>query len=160
MTDAPRPRRRKFLVVVDETPECKVALRFAARRAAATNGLVTLLHVISPADPQQWMAVAQIMRDEAFRDAEAILHQAAKEVNELTGVVPELEIREGRKKDQVLELLKQDPDISVLILGAGTGSEGPGPLVELAAKGVGNAYPIPVTIVPGSLSNETVDALA
>jgi nucleotide-binding universal stress UspA family protein len=162
MTDskAPVARRRKFLVVVDETPESKVALRFAARRAEHTNGLVTLMHVIQPADFQHWMAVERVMREEAHREAEAILHDAARDVKDLTGITPEVVIKEGQKKEQVLELLKEDPDISILVLGAGIGTEGPGPLVALVASEAAQSYPIPVTIVPGSLTEAQVDELA
>ncbi|MBI1238037.1 MAG: universal stress protein [Alphaproteobacteria bacterium] len=166
MTDDPPPsetaalaRRRKFLVVVDETPECKVALRFAARRAQHTNGLVTLIYVIEPADFQQWAAVERAMRDEAQREAEAIVHAASREVNEIVGLTPEVYIREGKKVEEVRAILKDDPDISILVLGSSTGNEGPGPLVSIAAGNSQNAFPIPVTIVPGSLTNEEVDAL-
>ena len=156
---APARRRRKFLVVVDETPESKVALRFAARRAEHTNGLVTLMYVIEPADFQHWMAVERVMREEAHREAEAVLHDAARDVNELTGITPELVIKEGQKKEQLLELLKEDRDISILVLGAGTGVEGPGPLVSLVASESALSYPIPVTIVPGNLTEAQIDEL-
>jgi nucleotide-binding universal stress UspA family protein len=152
--------RRKFLVVVDETPECKVALRFAARRAEHTGGIVTLVHVVTPPDPQAWVAVERAMREEALRAAEAILHQAARDVHAWTGLTAELAIREGDKKQQVMDLLKEDPDISILVLASGTGKEGPGPLVSLAASDAATAYPIPVTIVPGILSDAQIDALA
>src|ERR1700722_12318402 len=87
---------RKFLVVVDKTPECSVALRFAARRAQHTAGRVTLMCAATPADFQQWRGVEEIMRDEAHAEAEALLHTAAKTINELAGIIPELVILEGR----------------------------------------------------------------
>ena len=59
----------------------------------------------------------------------------------------------------ILRRLKSDPDISILVLGAGTGREGPGPLVSLVAQQVQPAYPIPVTIVPGGLSDEEIEIL-
>jgi nucleotide-binding universal stress UspA family protein len=151
-------RQRKFLVVVDKTPECKVAIRFATRRAQHTGGHITLLCVAEPGDIQQWKGVEQIMREEAHQAAEALLHDAAKAVNELSGIVPELLIEHGRPSDCLLALIKRDPDISILVLAASTGKEGPGPLVSLFAGT--NAQTIPVTIVPGSLSDEAVDALA
>ncbi len=157
MTEA---ARRKFLVVVDETPECKVALRFAARRAEHTGGVVTLLHVIEPADFQHWSSVERVMREEAMKEAEAIVHSAAREVNALNGLTPEIVIREGKKADELLTFLKEDPAISIIVLAAGTGKEGPGPLVSAVAGEASRSYPIPVTIVPGSLSDAQVDALA
>src|SRR5215470_2232358 len=116
--------RRKFLAVVDQTPECRVALRFAARRAQHTGGLVTLLYVIAPADFQQWAGVERVMRQEAREEAEGHLQNAARRINDMTGAMPELVIREGRPADEIRALLKEDQAISILILAAGTSSEG------------------------------------
>jgi nucleotide-binding universal stress UspA family protein len=154
------PSRRKFLVVVDQTPECRVALRFAARRAQHTGGIVTLLYVVLPADFQQWAGVERKMREEAHQEAERALHEAAKTVNDIVGQTPELVIREGRPADEIRALVKEDRAISIMVLAAGTSKEGPGPLVSLVAGPAANAYPIPVTVVPGSLTDEQVDALA
>jgi len=151
-------RHRKFLVVVDKTPECRVALRFAARRAQHTTGRVTLLCVAEPGDLQQWKGVEEIMRQEAQEAAEALLHSAAKLVNELAGIISELVIEHGRKTDCLLDLIKRDKDISILVLAASTAKEGPGPLVALFAGT--SAQTIPLTIVPGGLSDEAIDALA
>src|SRR5471032_1935568 len=81
---------RKFLVVIDKTPECQVALRFATRRAQHTGGRVTLMCAATPPDFQQWRGVEEIMRDEAHAEAEGMLHEAAKLVNDLSGILPEL----------------------------------------------------------------------
>ena len=151
-------RPRKFLVVVDKTPECPVALRFAARRAQHTGGRITLLCVAEQGELQQWKGVEDIMREEAHKAAESLLHGASKIVNELTGIVPELVIEHGRHSDCVLDLIKRDRDISILVLAAGATKEGPGPLVSLFAGQGGQ--PVPVTIVPGGLSDEAIDALA
>jgi nucleotide-binding universal stress UspA family protein len=149
---------RKFLVVVDKTPECKIAIRFATRRAMATGGRVTLLCVAQPADFQQWRGVEEIMKDEAHQEAEALIHDAAKTVNELSGIICELIIAEGRAMEALMELLKRDSDISILVLATSTAKEGPGPLVATVATAA--HYPIPVTIVPGSLSDAEIDGLA
>src|SRR6185295_2475871 len=161
MPDSAVPaRRRKFLVVVDKSPECKVALRFAARRAEHTKGIVTLLSVLQPADFQHWRSVEEAMREEAIEESEKLLHDAARDVNRIGNQFPEYVVREGKTRECVLALIKEDADISILVLGASTGREGPGPLVSLVAQEATNAYPIPVTIVPGGLSDEAVDALA
>lgn len=157
MSSAFRPRVRKFLVVVDRTTECRVALRFAARRAQHTGGQVTLLAAATPPDFQQWRGVEAIMEDEAYAEAEALLHAAAKTVNELAGILPELIILQGRVTECVSQLLKDDKDISILILAAGTGKEGPGPLVTMFASGL---QAIPVTIVPGTLNDAAIDTIA
>ena len=151
--------RRKFLAIVDQTPECKVSLRYAARRAQHTGGIVTLMYVVPPGDFQQWAGVERVMREEAYQEAERFLHEAAKVVNDIVGSMPELVIREGRPADEIRELLKDDRAISILVLAAGTSKEGPGPLVSLIAGPTGGSYPIPVTVVPGSLTDEQIDAL-
>ncbi len=152
---------RKLLVVVDDTPECRVALRYASRRALKTKGIVALLYVIEPpADMPQWLGVAQIMRDEARDEAEAVLHDLADEVQRVAGQIPELIIREGIKREQLLKLIEEDPSIRLLVLGAGTGSEGPGPLVTALAGQMSGSLPVPITVVPGNLSPQDVDDLA
>jgi nucleotide-binding universal stress UspA family protein len=150
-------RPRKFLVVVDKTPECQVALRFAARRAQHTGGRVSLLCVSEPADFQEWKGVEKIMEDEARKDAENLVSEAAKTVNELTGILPELLIEQGAPAERLLDLVGRDKDISILVLASGTSKDGPGPLVSLFAGGL---QAIPVTIVPGNLSDKAVDELA
>lgn len=154
------PPRRKFLVIIDASDECRVATRFAARRAQHTNGIVTLLRIIGPSDFQQWAGVERVMREEAQEEAERLLHTLAKSVNDLTGNMPELIIREGRTEEEIRTLLGEDRAISILVLGAGTSKEGPGPLVSAIAGKSNPGYSIPVTVVPGSLSNEDIDALA
>jgi len=152
------PRPRKFLVVVDKTPECRVAVRFATRRAQHTGGRVTLLCVAEPGEYQQWRGVEEIMRDEARQEAEGLIYSAAKVVNELSGIMAELVIEEGHTSECLLELLHTDHDISILVLAAGTAKEGPGPLVS--TFGGAGQHPIPVTIVPGGLSDSEIDGLA
>jgi len=153
-------RRRKFLVVVDKSPEYKKALRFASRRAEHTGGIVSLLTVVTPADFQHWRSVEDAMRQEAMDEAEKMLYDAAREVNHIAGLMPEVMVLEGKPGEVVMKLLKEDPDISILVLASGTSREGPGPLVSMVAQQAAQAYPIPVTIVPGGLSDEAIDALA
>jgi nucleotide-binding universal stress UspA family protein len=148
---------RKFLVVVDKTPESAIALRFAARRAQHTGGRVTLMCAAQPPDFQQWRGVEEIMKDEAHAEAEAMIYAAAKTVNELSGLMPELLIPYGTVTDCLSKLLKDDKDISILVLASGAGKEGPGPLVTMFGNAVQN---IPVTIVPGNFTPDQIDALA
>ncbi|HET7084013.1 MAG TPA: universal stress protein [Rhizomicrobium sp.] len=148
---------RKFLVVIDRTKESAVALRFATRRAQHTGGRVTLMCAAGLPDFQQWRGVEEIMRDEAYAEAEGMLHEAAKVVNDLSGILPELVILYGSTTECLTQLLKQEKDISILVLASGTGKEGPGPLVSMFGATV---QTIPVTIVPGNFSDEQIDALA
>lgn len=162
MTESEHPdsqqRLRKFLVVVDQTPESLKALRFAARRAQRTSGAVSMLSVIEPEEFQHWQSVQDAMRAEAIQNAEARLQALVEEVKALSGVSPDYAIREGVKRDQVAEHIQADRDISILVLGASTESDGPGPLVAAITR-PGSRFPLPVTIVPGDMSVEEIDAL-
>jgi nucleotide-binding universal stress UspA family protein len=150
---------RKFLVVVDDTPECHLALRFAARRAKHTGGGLTLLRVHFPADFQHWLAVEERMREEALEESEQLLQKLAASVYEMVEIRPELIVREGDPRDEILGVIEGDPDIRILVLGAGTDSEGPGPLVSLLAGKMAGTMQIPVTVVPGNLTEAQVDEL-
>src|SRR5262249_39642786 len=108
-------------------------------------------------DFQQWRGVEEIMRDEAYAEAESMLHEAAKTVNELSGILPELLILYGLITDCLTQLLKEDKDISILVLASGTAKEGPGPLVSMFGAAV---QAFRVTIVPGNFTDEQIDALA
>jgi nucleotide-binding universal stress UspA family protein len=153
-------QNRKFLIVVDDTAECRRALRYASRRALHTGGGLTLLRIVSPADFQHWLGVEQVMREEAQSEARRILEGFAAEVEEMTGKTPELVIREGQAAQEIIRLIEEDGDIALLVLGAGTEAEGPGPLVSLFAGTGAGTFPIPITIVPGDLSDEEIEALA
>ncbi len=148
---------RKFLVVVDRTPESAIALRFATRRAQNTGGRVCLMCAATPPDFQQWRGVEEIMKDEAHADAEELIYAAAKTVNELSGIIAELVIPYGTVTDCLGRLLKDDKAISILVLASGAGKEGPGPLVSMFGSAVQS---IPVTIVPGDFTDAQIDALA
>ncbi len=154
------PDNRIFLVVVDDTEEMEVALRFACGRARNTGGRVALLFVVEPTDFQHWMAVGDLMREEARNEGEQLLQRLAARVNELTGTLPILHVREGDRREELLKLIDEEPSISILVLGASTDKRGPGPLIEaLTGKFVGKLR-IPVTIVPGNLSNEDIDSIS
>ena len=151
--------RRKFLAVVDGTPESERAIAYAARRAKSTGGVVVMLYVIEPGDFQHWLGVEQIMREEANAAAAAALDAQAVTVRERVGIEPELVIREGTPTEEIHRLIEEDQDIAILVLAAGGANDGPGPLVASIA-GKGAAFPIPVTVVPMSLSDEDIESLA
>ena len=146
-------------MVIDDSPECPVALAFAAKRAERTNGGLAILFVIEPGDFQHWLGVEDVMRAEGRENAEEVLERFAVMVRETSDIEPELVIREGKKADEVRALIEEDEDIAVLVLGASESTEGPGPLVSsIAAKGSGG-FPVPITIVPGNLAAEDIDAI-
>ena len=150
----------KFLVVIDDSPECDRAAYFASRRALRTGASVLMLRVIETADRnQQWLGVADIMRAEAHEEANSVLDRHAARISSITGVMPERVIREGETADEMLKLIDEDEDIALLILAAATGKEGPGPLVTSLSKSAGT-FPIPVAVVPGHLSDEDLDSMS
>ena len=150
----------KFLVVIDETPECDRALYFASRRAARIGGGVIMLRVIgTEGRNQQWLGVADIMKAEANEEAQKSLDHAVERAKKIARVKAEPIVREGDIATEILSLIENDEDIAILVLGAGTTTEGPGPLVASLTKNAGE-FPIPVAIVPGHLSDEDIDALA
>jgi nucleotide-binding universal stress UspA family protein len=151
---------RKLLVVIDDTPECERALNYASRRAERTTGTLTLLYVINPAEFQHWIGVETIMRTEAEHEARRVLGEFAEKVREDVDVEPELVIREGSRAEEVRALIDEDKDIAILVLAAGTGKEGPGPLVSNIATKASGSFPVPITIVPGDLTDEEIKALA
>lgn len=159
MTDIDQSSRRVFLVVVDDSAEMPVALRFASRRARATGGRVALFYVIEPADFGHWMAVEDLMEKERRLVAEEVLTKHSDQVAEITGEVPMLYIREGTVRDALLALLVEEPQISILVLATGSGSRGPGPLIAALTGKFYKRLNIPLTIVPGNLSDDEVDVL-
>lgn len=150
--------RRKFMAVIDGTPECERAVHYAGRRAQNTNGSLVMLYVIPEGDFQQWLGVEQIMRAEAREEAEAVMAKVAQKVRETIGVDPEIVIREGNAAEEINAVIEDDRDIAILVLAAGSAKEGPGPLVASLA-GRTAAFPIPVTVLPDTLSDDEIDAL-
>ncbi|MBD3678659.1 MAG: universal stress protein [Rhodobacteraceae bacterium] len=149
---------RKFLVVLDDSKECLNAMRFAAMRAAKTGGGVQILAVIPPEEFQHWIGVGDIMREEARERIEVHFEVFAKWMRDRQNVDPELVIREGEAVPEILAQIREDDDVGVLVLGAGTEKNGPGPLVSQLSRSSGT-LPVPITIVPGDLSKERLEAI-
>lgn len=166
MTDATtdqttaRQEIRTFLVVVDQSEEMQVALHFASRRAMRTGGRVALLCVQEPAEFQHWMAIGDLMREEAREEAENLVQRLSAEVKEWSGNYPVVHMREGNAAEELESLLAEEPSISVLVLAASTEAGAPGPLIShLMGKGSASLR-VPLTIVPGSLSDEQIIAIS
>jgi len=153
--------RRKFLVVIDDTEECKRAVAYAAKRAERTSGALDMLYVIQPGEFQHWLGVENIMRAEAYEAAEVILSRAEDHARTVAPRVDaERVIREGTPSEAILSLIEEDKDVAILVLAAGTSTEGPGPLVSTIAGKIAGSFPIPVTVVPGTLSDDDIATLA
>ena len=149
---------RKFMVVLDDSRECLNAMRFAAMRAAHTQGGVEVLSVIPPEEFNHWIGVGDLMREEHRERIQAHYEVFAKWMRDKQGVEPELVIREGEPVAEIIAQVNDDPEVGVLVLGAATDRKGPGPLVTALTKNAG-ALPIPITIVPGDLSKERLEAI-
>ncbi|RMB01885.1 universal stress protein [Eilatimonas milleporae] len=155
-----KKRFRKFLVVVDDSPESKVAIRFAAARAAhITGGGLILFHCIRPGEFQHWVAVADRMREESHEEAQALLDDMATRIYEQWSVEPDKIIVEGDPKEELKAFVERTPDLFCLVLGAGEGKD-PGPLVDYFAHDHVNDLPCPVILIPGTMSYEQVDDMA
>ncbi|WP_069305633.1 universal stress protein [Methylobrevis pamukkalensis] len=148
--------KRKFLTVIDGSPECGRAVAYAAGRAARSNGVVVLLFVIEPGEFQHWLGVEEIMRAEAREEAEARLATYAEEARLRFGVDPECVIREGRLAEEINAVIDGDGDIAILVLAASTETDGPGPLISSLAGKSGTTFHIPVTIIPGTMSDDDI----
>ena len=151
--------RRKFLAIIDETPECERAVVYAARRAVNTGGGLILLFVIKPGDFQHWLGVEQTIREEALELAEKELAKHAAVAREHCETEAETVVREGRATEQIHALIEEDQDIAILVLATSPGKEGPGPLVS-AIAGRDAPFPIPVTIIPAGLTDEDIESLS
>ncbi|MDF1729043.1 MAG: universal stress protein [Sulfitobacter sp.] len=150
---------RKFLVVLDDSTECLNAMRFAALRANRTGGGVAILAVIPPEEFNHWIGVGDIMREEARERIEVHFEVFAKWMRDKQGVSPELVIREGEAIDEIVRYISEDTEVGVLVLGASADKKkGPGPLVTQLSRSAGS-LPVPITIVPGDMSKERLEAV-
>lgn len=157
MPDTETRRNRVFLVVVDDSPERAVALKYAALRAKKSGGRVALLRVLEPADQTEWAGIGALMAEERRAEAEQLLNGLAAQVNEITGGLPILLIREGDAREELLKLLAEDPRMSILVLAAAPGNSGPGPLISALTGRFAARLRVPLTVVPANLSEQELD---
>lgn len=150
---------RTYLVVIDDSAEARVALRFAARRAAKTDGALEVLAVVSPQDFVQWGGVQAAIEEEQKLRIEGIVSSAVGEIFDEAGIKPAIVLRQGEPVKTVREYLADRDDIAALVLGAAPAAD-PGPLVaHFTGKDAGK-LPCPVMIIPGSLTDERLEQLS
>jgi hypothetical protein len=134
-------------------------MRYAAIRAAKTGGGVEMLAIIDSEDFQHFMGVADVMRAEAHEKIEAHFQVFKDRMEKREGITPTLVVREGDRVETVIQHVQADPEIGVLVLGAGTEKKGPGPVVAaLTGRRLADVG-VPITIVPGSLTKEQIVAV-
>jgi nucleotide-binding universal stress UspA family protein len=151
--------KRTYLVVIDDSAETRVALQFAARRAAKTNGAVEVLAIVEPQDFVQWGGVQAAIEEEQRLRIEASVAAAVGEIMDSAGIQPHIIVRSGEPVQVVRTLIGTREDINALVLGAAP-SGNPGPLVSNLTGNDAGKLPCPVMIIPGSLSDERLEALS
>lgn len=155
--------QRKFLVVVDESPEVEPALYYAALRISHTSGRLLLLYVIEPQEYQHWAGIRQVQLEEETNKAKALFRLMRRKLNNAGFEALEHEevILEGNKPEQIVKAIEDDEDVAILVLGASTDPKGPGPLVAAVGSGqMASNFNVPITIVPGNLTLEDLKAFA
>lgn len=154
---------RKFLIVADGSDSFDAALRFAAGRAKATNGVVTLLRVLEPSDFSQWAGVRDEIEREQRAEAETRMSELANKVASLCGRPAEIILRTGGLKESVREVIDSDPGIKIIVLAVSARNREAGPLAALVVgEGISSLRgkrAVPVTVVPGDLSDEEIAGL-
>ena len=150
---------RVYLVVIDDSPEAEIALRFAARRAVKTGGGVEILTLLPPQEFIAFGGIQATIEEEARLHAEGLVTAAAGTLLDESGLRPSITVREGDGPKIVREMIDANPEIAALVLGAAA-SGPPGPLISYFAGPDAGALPVPVMIVPGSLTREAIDRLS
>ncbi len=148
-----------YLVVIDDSPESRVAMRFAVLRAAHVGADVRLVSVVRPTEFMHFGAVQTMMAAEARDEAQALLEQLAGEAEAMGGARPLCEVLEGEASAVILAHVKANPGIRALVLG--TASRGsPGPLVSFFAGERAGSLPCILMLVPGGLEPERLATIA
>ena len=151
--------KRTYLVVIDDSAEARVALRFAARRATKTDGKVEVLAVVEPQDFVQWGGVQAAIEEEQKLRIEGVVSGAIGEIVDETGVKPSIVIRSGEPIKVVREYIGSREEVAALVLGAAP-SGSPGPLVAHFTGSDAGKLPCPVMIIPGSLDDDRLEQLS
>jgi len=152
-------RKRTYLVVVDDSAEARVALRFSARRAAKTGGGIEVLGIVEPQDFVQFGGVQAAIEEEQKLRIQGVVSSAIGELLDESGIEANIIIRQGEVVRTVRDYLADREDIAALVLGAAP-SGSPGPLVASFAGNDAGKLPCPVMIIPGSLDEDRLEQLS
>ncbi|WP_455465814.1 universal stress protein [Bartonella sp. B39] len=151
--------KKKILVIIDETPECRRAVAFAAQHAKNTNRTLVLFCVVDSIEFQHFLGVNNVMRTESTQSAHKVLQEIAHDVRATHALKTKIIIREGEKIDEISKLIEEDKEIALIVLAASEHAEGPGPLIQLIGNR-GTAFSIPVTIIPSNIADEDIESIA
>ena len=150
---------RTYLVVIDDSPEARVALRFAARRASKTGGAVDVLAVVEPQDFVQWGGVEKAIEEEQRLRIEGVVSASVGEILDESGVEAKIVVRSGEAVKTVRDYIGHREEVAALVLGAAP-SGNPGPLVANFCGNDAGKLPCPVMLIPGSLTDERLEQLS
>ena len=154
-----KPRNRLFLVVADDSKELHQALYYAARRAATASGEVALFRCIEPIEGQLWGGVTEIMEAEAEQASKKLLLELSEYCEKLGAPKPKTFVRKGILHEELFNLIDKEKTIRVLVLGVSTEHGNPGPLINYVINKGSNECRVPITIVPGNLTDDQIDAI-
>jgi nucleotide-binding universal stress UspA family protein len=152
-------QKRTYLVVIDDSAEARVALRFAARRAAKTNGRIEVLGIVEPQDFVQFGGVQAAIEEEQRLRIEGVVSASVGEILDEAGIEATIIVRQGEPVKAVREFIGNREDVAALVLGAAPAGD-PGPLVAHFTGNDAGKLPCPVMIIPGSLSDERLEQLS
>ena len=152
-------KKRTYLVVVDDSAEARVALRFAARRASKTGGKVEVLGLVEPQDFVQFGGVQAAIEEEQRARIAGVMSGAVGDILDESGIEATVAIQQGEPARSLRDYLGNRDDVSALVLGAAP-SGNPGPLVMSFCGSDAGKLPCPVMVIPGSLSDERLDQLS
>ena len=152
-------KKRTYLVVVDDSAESRVALRFAARRAAKTKGSIEVLGIVEPQDFVQFGGVQAAIEEEQRLRIEGVVSSAIGEILDESGIQAKIIIRQGEAVRTVRDFIGEREDVAALVLGAAPNGN-PGPLVADFTGNDAGLLPCPVMIIPGSLTDERLEQLS
>lgn len=151
--------KRTYLVVVDDSAESRVALRFAARRAAKTGGKIEVLGIVEPQDFVQFGGVQAAIEEEQRLRIEGVVSAAIGEILDESGIEAQIILRSGEAVRTVRDYLEGRDEVAALVLGAAS-SGSPGPLVANFTGNDAGQLPCPVMIIPGLLTDERLEQLS
>ncbi len=152
--------RVNYLVCVNSEKYSETALHFVCQMAKDNHGIVTILHVIEPADYQTLGAVAEKMREETINEAENLLKKLADKAKKWGDIMPSLLVKEGLIEDEIIAVLEEDKNISMLITGTASGTSVKSKILPPLVASLGKKLSIPMLIIPGNLSNRQIEDLA
>ena len=147
---------RYILVIADDSKEMDVALQYACARAKKTGRKIIIATFIEPIDVLTTQGVQEIMKNEAREEAELRLQKASSFVKESTGLIPSLQLREGKIIDELISLIEEEKNINVLVLAANVDENGPGPIISTLTTSEFSRLRIPIMIVPGNFSKKHI----